>query len=273
MIHVVLFCFLQGLTEFLPVSSQGHLMIYNDFFSISSNTGLSINDSTIIAHFGSLFAVVIYYRKVLVEFLYSIKLLDRPDIDKNSFLLVNLIVATLPLLIIGYFLSQVLDYNSKTLLLIIGITSIVFGIILFLADSFCLRIKSLNALSYSTSFLIGVFQCLALVPGVSRSGAVITIMRYFGFQRRFAVFYSNLLSIPAITAATFYLIIISDNSFLDNSILNFYSLIIFILSFLFSIIFIYFFVTWIRRFSFFAFASYRIIFGLGVIYIVLPQTL
>ncbi len=243
-------------------------MIYNNFFSIDLSTGLSINDSTIIAHFGSLLAVVIYYRKVLVEFLYSIKLLDRPDIDNNSFLLINLIVSTLPLIIIGYLASKFLDYDSYILLLIIGITSIAFGIVLFLADSFCLRIKSLNALSYSTSFLIGAFQCLALIPGVSRSGAVITIMRYFGFQRKFAVFYSNLLSIPAISAATSYLIIISDKSFLNSSTLNFYSFVIFILSFLFSIIFIYFFVTWIKKFSFFAFAIYRIIFGLGVIYIV-----
>ena len=102
MIPVILFCFLQGLTEFLPISSQGHLIIYNDFFSIDITTGLSINDATILAHFGSLLAVIIYYRKNLIDFIYSLKLLDRPDIDNNSFLLVNLIISSLPLILIGY---------------------------------------------------------------------------------------------------------------------------------------------------------------------------
>ncbi len=273
MIPVILFCFLQGLTEFLPISSQGHLIIYNDFFSIDITTGLSINDATILAHFGSLLAVIIYYRKNLIDFIYSLKLLDRPDIDNNSFLLVNLIISSLPLILIGYLVSRIINYESNLLLLIIGITSILFGLILFFVDRFCLRIKSLNALSYSTSFLIGIFQCFALVPGVSRSGAVISAMRFFGFQRQFSVFYSNLLSIPAIVAATSYLIIISETKFSNVLILNFQSYLIFILSFVFSLTFIYFFVSWIKNFSFFIFAFYRVVFGFWIIYLILPRLL
>ena len=222
---------------------------------------MSIEQSTILAHFGSLVAVIIYYYKTLKGFIFSIKLIDRPDIDKNSFLLVNLIISSIPIFIIGYIVSKLINYDEKIILVIIGTTSILFGIILFVVDNFCLRIKNINSLDYFTAFLIGTFQCLALIPGVSRSGSIITAMRFFGFQRKFAVRYSNLLSIPVITGATGYLLINALEEKSLNLIISFSSFVIFFLSFLFSILFIFIFISWVKKFSLSIFVFYRIIFG------------
>ena len=189
MVALVVFCLIQGFTEFLPISSQGHLIIFNSIYPIDNYSGITVHEATIIAHFGSLLAILTFYRRVLLGLFFSIKMIDRPDIDKNSFLLLNLVISTIPIVIAGFAISKLLNYNGDEILMIIGITSIFFGIALFLADKFCLRIKNQNSLNYLMSFLIGIFQCAALVPGVSRSGAILTIMRFFGFQRQFSVEY------------------------------------------------------------------------------------
>ncbi len=261
MLAIFFFCFIQGFTEFLPISSQGHLILFNNFFSINDSIEISIHQATIIVHFGSLFAVIIYYFQIMKGFLFSIKLIDRPDIDKNSFLMVNLIISSIPIFLIGYIASKLINYDGEKIIFIIGITSILFGIILFLVDSFCMRIKNINSLDYFTSFLIGILQCFALLPGVSRSGSVLTAMRFFGFQRKFAVQYSNLLSIPVILGATGYLIINSFETHSINFIFSFSSLLIFGLSFIFSFFFIFVFVSWVKRFSLAIFVVYRLIFG------------
>ncbi len=260
MLAIFFFCFIQGFTEFLPISSQGHLILFNNYYSINS-AEISIDQATILAHFGSLFAVIIYYFKTLKGFLFSIKLIDRPDIDRNSFLMVNLIISSVPIFFIGYVVAKLINYNEEKIIVIIGVTSILFGIILFIVDKFCLRIKNLNSLTYFTSFLIGFFQCFALVPGVSRSGSVITAMRFFGFQRKFSVKYSNLLSIPVIIGATGYLFTkaVAESSL--DLIISFPSFVIFFLSFIFSIFFIFVFVSWVRKFSLSIFVVYRLIFG------------
>ena len=158
MLALVLFCLIQGFTEFLPISSQGHLIIFNSIYPIDNYAGITVHEATIIAHFGSLLAIITFYRIALLGLLFSIKMIDRPDIDKNSFILLNLLVSTIPIIIAGYVIFKVLDYNWDGLLLIIAMSSIFFGIALFLADKFCLRIKNQNSLNYFMSFLIGIFQ-------------------------------------------------------------------------------------------------------------------
>ena len=269
MLAVVVFSLIQGFTEFLPVSSQGHLIIFNSIYPIDNYSGVTVHEATIIAHFGSLFAIITFYRRVLLGLLFSIKMIDRPDIDKNSFIFVNLVISTIPIIIAGYLISKILDYDGNQILNIIAISSIFFGIVLFLADKFCLRIKNQNSLNYLMSFLIGIFQCAALIPGVSRSGAVLTIMRFFGFQRQFSVEYSNLLSIPVIIGAMIFMI---ANSSFDSSfgiLINYHTFMIFLLSFFFSIIFIYFFVMWVKRFSLFIFVVYRVSFGLWILLVLI----
>ena len=264
---ILLFALLQGFTEFLPVSSQGHLILFNEFFNISLNSNISILEANVIAHAGSLVAVCLYYGKQLFSLLTSLKHIVRPDIDKNSFLTINLVIATIPIILCGYFFSKYFNYDNKNLFLIIGITSILFGIILFVFDQFCLTVKGRRELNYLTSFLVGSFQCLALIPGVSRSGSVIIFLRFFGYNRNFAVFFSNLLSIPVILAATVYVIFQNQEIFLLTEYLNLYSIGIFFFSLIFSLIFLQFLISWIRNSSFLIFAIYRIIFGSILIYL------
>ncbi len=166
MLIIIIFALLQGFTEFLPISSQGHLIAFDKFFELNL-TNLSIHDATILAHFGSLLAVIIYYNKTIKDFIFSIKLIDRPDIDKNSFLLVNIITSTIPVLLMGYLFSKSFNYDSENIIMIIAVSSIIFGLLMFIVDSFSLRIKNQNSLNYLSSFYIGLFQCLAFFPGVS----------------------------------------------------------------------------------------------------------
>ena len=262
---ILLFCFIQGFTEFLPISSQGHLIVFNNFFPITDFTNLSIHELTIIAHSGSLLAIMIFYSQLILGLIRSFRFLDRPDIDKNSYLLINLFISTLPIVIIGYLFSKFFDYHNNHIMLIIALSSIIFGILLLLADGFSLRIKGSNSLNYRMSFYIGLFQCTSLIPGVSRSGSVLTLMRFLGFQRRFSVFYSNILSMPVIFAATTYLAIKNMDVLIFSNFLHLSSLSIFFFSFIFSYLFILFFVSWVKRFSFLIFILYRFAFGLGIL--------
>ena len=267
-VHIIfLFALIQGFTEFLPVSSQGHLIVFNSFFNINIIANISVLEANVIAHAGSLVAVCLYYWKQLLLFLISFKHIVRPDIDKNSTLVIHLALATTPILVCGFLFSKFFDYDNKSLFLIIGITSIFFGIILFVFDRFCLTVKGRNELNFLTSLLVGIFQCFALIPGVSRSGSVIIFLRFFGFNRDFTVFFSNLLSIPVIFAATTFIIHQNLEIFLLTEYLNLYSIGIFLFSLISSLIFLQFLISWVRNFSFLIFAIYRVIFGSVLIYL------
>ena len=253
--------FTQGLTEFLPISSQGHLIIVNKFFSYEYESVLSTLEINIYAHFGSLMAVSLIYNKQLLSFMKSLKMVIRPDLDSDAFLLNHIIIATLPIILIGFFFAKSFDYEQESILLIIGLTSIIFGLLIFFIDKFCLRIKNENALTVQLSFTIGLFQCFALCPGVSRSGALLTIMRFLGFRREFSVLFSNLLSIPVILGAVCYLVVKNFNSLSFHNIISFDAILLIILSFIFSLFFIFFFINWVKKFSLSIFAYYRIILG------------
>ena len=262
---IIIFALIQGVTEFIPVSSQGHLIFFNDFFNVSQSSTISILQMNIIAHMGSLLAVVFYYRNTVIYWIRSMNMWVRPDLDKKSFLLLNIIVSSTPVFVIGYFFAKYFNYDNELLLLIISLTSIIFGILIYIFDKFYLRIKNLGSLTYTLSFYIGLSQCLALIPGVSRSGSIITSMRLLGFRREFAVEYSNLLSIPVILGAVTYLIIKNDDLIQFGTFTSSIALTLLILSFIFSFIFLLLFIKWVRRFSFSVFAIYRVLFGLTIL--------
>ena len=264
---ILLFALLQGLTEFIPVSSQGHLILFNKFFNINLISQITILEANVIAHAGSLFAVSLFYSKRIFSLLISLKHIVRPDIDKDANLAIQIITATIPILLCGFFFSKYFNYDDKKLLLIIGITSIFFGIVLFVFDKFCLTVKGSQEMSFLTSLYVGIFQCLALIPGVSRSGSIIIFLRFSGYNRNFAVFFSNLLSVPVILAATTLITYQNKEIFLLTEYLNFHSIGIFIFSLIFSLIFLQFLVSWVRNSSFLIFAIYRILFGSVLIYL------
>ena len=263
---ILAYAFIQGFTEFLPVSSQGHLIFFNYYFPIHNLTQLSISELTIVAHFGSFFAICIYYRRLLFRILISVRFITRPDIDRNAEILLNLIVATIPICFAGYYFAKLVYLDEKTLITIIGYTSVIFGIILYLTDKFCLRIRNIETIKKSTAFFIGLSQCLALFPGVSRAGAVLSYMRFNGFTREQALLFCNMMSIPVIFSALIFMLTKNFDAMLIDNFLNLYVVLIFFLSLLFSIIFIHFFVLWVRKSSFLIFVIYRVAFGLAIIF-------
>ena len=264
MLYIVFFCFIQGFTEFIPVSSQGHLILFDYFFYVQDLTGFSILELNILAHGGSMIAIVLYYKRLVFDLIKSTKLIIRPDIDRNANLLLNLIIACLPVFITGYYFSKFFDYTTDFLLTIISISSIFFGLLIYFVDRFCLRVRNLDNLSPKSSIFIGLSQCMAFIPGVSRSGAIITFMRFNGYTREHSVFFSNMLAMPVIFGALTFLILDNHTRIVFDNFLNLNAFLIFFFSMIFSLIFIHFFVTWVRKFSLGIFVIYRITFGSAI---------
>ena len=263
-VTILIFCLIQGFTEFLPISSQGHLIIFNNFFSLEQKN-LSIRELSIIAHFGSLFAIIIYYHKQCIKLILAFRNFFQSYLDQNTVLLKNLIYSSIPIFIIGYLIADFVSEDIFKSIRLIGWVTLIFGLILYFIDKSCLRIKNIENISINTAIIIGIIQCFAIIPGFSRSGAVLTIMRLLGYSRESSVNYSNLLSIPAISGAMGYLLIQDTIIFSVENTMNMVSFTVLIASFIFSIIFIHFLVIWVRKSSLSIFMWYRVIFGLIIL--------
>ncbi len=198
---------IQGITEFLPISSSGHLVLFAQLTNWEDQ-GLFTD---IAVHFGTLFAVVIYLRKDIYYFLNNIfqfKIFEDQIIFK-------IILATLPAIILGYFIYDYVSLYFRSIQLI-AISSIVFAIILFFADRVKMESKCWNKITYIEALVVGLFQVLAFIPGASRAGVTITGARLLGYDRLNAVRFSMLLSIPIILASLAFTSIDLLNSYENN---------------------------------------------------------
>jgi undecaprenyl-diphosphatase len=195
--HLVLLAVIQGLTEFIPVSSSAHLILPAFLIEGFADQGTAVD---VAAHLGSLLAVMLYFRAEVGQLARGgIGVLrGRREEDERLFLL--LVIATIPFLFAG----AALAFSGYADLLrdpvVIAWASIVFGIVLWLSDRRPQRIDTLPS-RWSHALVIGLTQCIALIPGTSRSGITITAARYLGFDRTQAARFSMLLWIPTIAAA------------------------------------------------------------------------
>jgi len=182
----------QGITEFLPISSSGHLVLIS---AISSwrDQGLFTD---IAVHGGTLIAVLIYLRKEIVKI---IKNFFQNRLSYNS-LLFKIILATLPAVVVGFFVYNYIENYFRNLE-VVAWASIIFGIILFFADKKNSNNSSWEEMKFSDALIIGCFQIFAFIPGASRAGLTITGGRFLGFNRSNAAIFSMLLSIPIILAS------------------------------------------------------------------------
>ena len=218
MIEVLILSLIQGITEFLPISSSSHLILISELGNLN-NHNLSIDVSL---HIGSFFAVLTYFYKDIINFV------------KNKELFLKIFISSLPLIIIGFLLTQTNLINEIRNIKIISWTTIIFGIFLYFSDKCKLDKNIKNNFNFKTALIIGLFQVLSLMPGVSRSGIGITVARFLNYKREDAAKISFLISIPILGAVSFYgikNIIISDE--ISFSILNMASI---ILSFFFHIL-------------------------------------
>jgi undecaprenyl-diphosphatase len=244
MFEILILSIVQGITEFLPVSSSSHLIIISEYIKFD-NKGLTLDVSL---HLGSFLAVVIYFFKDIVNFI------------NNKDLLLKIIVSSFPVMIIGFILVETNFIETLRNIEIIGWTTLIFGILLYVSDKYDLTKNIDNNFNYKSALLIGLFQVLALVPGVSRSGITITAARLLNFKRYDAAKISFLLSIPTLGAVSLFglkNIVVSQD--LNFSILNLISI---IFSSIFSFITIKFFLKYIKRFSLNLFVIYRVILGI-----------
>ena len=253
---IIILSLIQGITEFLPISSSAHLIIIPEFFlNIDSSRGFDVS-----IHFGSLLAVIYYLKKDLIKIILDTIFLKK---DNEGFIILkNLIISTIPVIIVG-FLVHINNFDIIRSLEVIGWTTLIFGILLGIADRNLKVIKFFKNLNLKDALAIGIAQTLAIIPGTSRSGIVITVGLWMGFSRFDASKYSLLLSIPVIIAAT---TLESLNLFFEKGLFFSNEMIIgMILSFFVALITIRFFMSWINKASLKIFVIYRIILGILIL--------
>jgi undecaprenyl-diphosphatase len=200
----------QGLTEFLPVSSSAHLRVLGEFLPGAADPGATF---TAITQIGTEIAVLIYFRKDLWNIARSwLVWAKNPALSKATMapgerqsvrLGWLIIVGTVPIVVLGYLAQDIVRHSLRSLWLVAA-TFIVFGVVLWAADRFGKKLGTLETLSVPHGLLYGLAQTLALIPGVSRSGATITMGRALGYQRPDTARYSFLLAIPAVLGSGFY---------------------------------------------------------------------
>ena len=237
-IETSILAFIQGVAEFIPVSSSAHLII----ISKVSNFNVSSLQLDISLHLGSLLAIIFYFRK------------DLLNITKNKSLFLLIVLGSIPLIIVGYFFySSGLIENLRNLK-VIAWTTLIFGILLFIADRSTIKNKINNNLNLKNILIIGFFQMLAIIPGVSRSGIVITASRFLNFDRVDSSKISFYLSIPALAGAS----VLSMKDIINTGVdMNFLFIFAVLLSFIVSYLTIKYFLIYVRNFNLNLFVYYR----------------
>ena len=246
-VQVIVISIVQGLTEFLPVSSSAHLNLLSNLFDFKEDE-LLINIS---AHIGSLFAVMLFFKKEIISF------------GKNQQLFFRVILGSVPLFFFGYLVVYYNLVPGLRTYKVIGWTTIIFGLLLYFADKFKTKFKIQKNFSTKNAVIIGFFQILALMPGVSRSGIVITAARLLKFKREDAAKIAFLMSIPALAGTSvfgFYALIVQN-----SPVINLNSIITIFLSFVFSYLSIKYFLIYLKRFSLDLIVAYRIVLGLIIL--------
>ena len=249
MFEIFILSIIQGVTEFLPISSSSHLILISKYISFE-NQGLSIDISL---HIGSFLAVLTYFKKDIKNFI------------KNKDLFFKIIISSMPVMLVGFFLVKFNLIDQLRNIKVIGWTTVVFGIFLFISDKMNVNKSIEKNFNLKSAVMIGFLQILSLMPGVSRSGITISAARFLNFNRYDSAKISFFLSIPTLAAVSIFGInnlIISEN--LSFSILNFLSI---FLSFIFSYITIKVFLKYIQKFSLNIFVIYRV--ALGVILLII----
>ena len=242
-IEVLILSAIQGISEFLPISSSAHLILVSSLYEFK-NSSLLIDISL---HLGSLFAIIYYFKE------------DLLNVRSNKRLLGLIIIGSIPLIIVGYVLySTGIIYNLRNIK-VIAWTTLVFGIILYIADKNRFDKKISSNLNLQSILFISLFQVLSLVPGVSRAGITITAARILKFNRFDSGKISFLLSIPALAGASFLGL---KDVFSQSIEFNYLVIIAILTSFIFSFVTVKFFLIYINKFSMNAFVIYRIIIAL-----------
>ncbi|MEG1538959.1 MAG: undecaprenyl-diphosphate phosphatase [Muribaculaceae bacterium] len=277
--QAIIIAIVEGLTEFLPVSSTGHMIITQNILGVKSDE--FVKAFTVIIQFGAILSVVcLYYKRFFI--MKSIKVFDKEAVigksasqrniiylkrflDKFDFYW-KLLVAFIPAAILGFAFSDLIDKMLESVT-VVAVMLIVGGVLMLFVDKWFGNKKNDVALSEPKAFKIGLYQCIAMIPGVSRSMATIVGGMQQGLTRKTAAEFSFFLAVPTMFAATAYKLlklIMSDDS---HILVDHMSELIIgnIVAFIVAILAIKFFINYVTRYGFKAFGYYRIIVGGAII--------
>jgi undecaprenyl-diphosphatase len=259
-IQAILLAIIQGLTEFLPISSSAHLILLSELAGWKDQ-GLVFD---VALHFGTLLAVIFYFRREINEMLDFSHFKTMNTLIKSPLGVIT--IATIPIVIIGGLFNQFIEANLRTSE-VIAIATIIFGVLLYLSDLKGKQADSDLKVTLGLGFLIGVAQVFALIPGTSRSGITITAALLLGFSRTEAARFSFLLAIPAIIAAN--ILGVFEVIQAEHLVFNYLDLFLGVsISFLVAYLTIGWFLSLIERIGMLPFVVYRVILGTFLLFLI-----
>ena len=249
MIEIFLLSLIQGITEFIPVSSSSHLILFSNYTNFEEQS-LLVDVSL---HIGSFLAVLCYFYKDILDFV------------KNKILFLKILISSIPVMLIGFFLVETNLIENLRNIKVIAWTTLIFGILLYFSDKRDLGKNIESNFSFKSAIFIGTFQILSLIPGVSRSGITLTAARILNFNRFDSAKISFLLSLPTLGAVS----IFGLNNTLSSNDINFslINILCIFLSFLFSILSIKYFLHFVKKFSLNVFVIYRVLLGIILLFL------
>lgn len=257
-IEIIILSFIQGLTEFLPISSSGHLIIAPKLFGWEDHS----LEMDVAVHMGTLISVLLYFRKdvlmMICEILqYIFSGFKKEYFKEHARLGFIIILATIPAVIAGFTLKK-MGVDMVRHVWIVACASIFFGLVMYVADRRS-QTYSMESMGWGRGFMIGMAQALALIPGTSRSGICITAARFMGFTRTTAARFAFLLSIPSILGAGTLTAIDAVKE--GQSLLTYDFFVAITASFIFGLMAIHFMLVFLNRHGLGIFTVYRIILG------------
>jgi undecaprenyl-diphosphatase len=262
-LQVIILAIVQGLTEFLPISSSGHLVLVPAFFEWADQ-GLAFD---VAVHFGSLLAVLAFFRKDILGLIRGgFQVLGGKVETVESRLALGIVLGTVPAAIAGLLLVDWIEANLRSPSVIVFTLS-GYAILMILADKLGKRERTISHVTLKDAFLIGCAQALALIPGTSRSGVTITAGRFLGFERQDAARFSFLLAVPVIILATLFSLlglIMSDDAVAWGQLA-----IGVVVSAVVAYISIEFFMRFVSKIGLLPFAIYRLILAGVIVYVLL----
>lgn len=262
-LQVIILAIVQGLTEFLPISSSGHLVLVPYFFGWVDQ-GLAFD---VAVHFGSLIAVLLFFRSDIAGLLRGgVQVLGGSVSSVESRLALGIALGTAPVALSGLLFVDWIEVNLRSPFVIVFTLS-GYGVLMIIADRWGKRERNISTMRVQDAVIIGIAQALALVPGTSRSGITITAARFMGFERQDAARFSFLLAVPAILLATGYSLLGLLRS--DNAVAWGQLAMGVVVSAVVAYLSIEFFMRFVSRIGLLPFALYRLILATVIVYVLL----
>ena len=267
MLHIIILGIIQGIAEFLPISSSAHLIIFRDLFGIGASIPENVTMAFDIAlHLGTLLAIVVFFFKDFLNMV--IKGFTKGPKDKEGKLMWMIVVATIPAAIVGVLFEDLIENLIRSNYIIIALALIIMGILIYLADKYSKQEKEVKEMTYIDAFVIGCSQVFALVPGFSRSGTTIATARTRNISREESAKFSFYLSAPVVLGAVILTLFKSETISVIGANVSIFIIGI-LVSFIIGLLCISFLLKYLRKNDFKLFMWYRVALGISVILITL----